>query len=194
MQRKFLYISAIALGLFLGCQGCSNQRFKPEKISISPADTDYRKVDFDSAIFSIDRNLDSNWTFNEEVLNDSEFINIYEHGRVYKEEAIKFVMQKERTAQQLKICILTMQDLALDSYLDFCDAVVEVFDRGGLPEYCLKTIIFPNFLKKHAIIKNYDNRRVIGLLNRIRNNKSISTGFRDNIANILSGRTLGDLK
>ena len=87
-----------------------------------------------------------------------------------------------------------MQDLELNDYVDFCEAVVEVFNKGDLPEYCLKTIVFPNFLKKHIIIENYDNQRVIELLNRIRDNKSISADFKDNIVNILSGKAWNNLK
>ena len=194
MRRKFLQTLVIAFGLLFICQGCSNQRFKPEKKSVSPADTDHRKIDFDDTILSINSKLDSNWTFNEEVLTDSEFVNIYKQGKAYKEEAIRFVTQKGQSVQKLKICILAMQDLELNDYVDFCEAVVEVFNKGDLPEYCLKTIVFPNFLKKHIIIENYDNQRVIELLNRIRDNKSISADFKDNIVNILSGKAWNNLK
>jgi hypothetical protein len=185
---RFNYFFAVFFIICLiGACSSSNQKVKPIPIN--------QKNNFDISIKIIDITIgDSGLDYHEEILTDSNFLILFEHSNAYKEDAIRYLRNSEHTSQQLLICILAMQNLEINDYIDFCEAFTMLYEKGNIPEWVLIVLISPNFLKKHVIIENYSNPKVIKLLERINNYSSASKELKQNVTEILSGQAWNELK
>jgi hypothetical protein len=81
-----------------------------------------------------------------------------------------------------------MQNLSVVDYVTFCRFYLKLYQDNRISEGMLKQAIFPNFLEKRIIEESYDEPHVIGLLNKIKNDKMISEGFKNEIKSVLSGK------
>jgi len=186
MKYNYLLSVLFIIGLVGACSS-SDQKIRSILMN--------QKKNFDSSINIIDKAIgDSGLDYHEEIVSDTNFLNLFEHSKIYKEDAIRFLKDSGHTSQQLLICILSMQNLGVNEYIDFSESFITLYEKGNIPEWVLIVLISPNFLKKHVVIENYNMPDVIKLLERVKSNCIASKELKQNITEILSGKAWSELK
>ncbi len=145
----------------------------------------YKKKNFDSVLNSITAGRKEGLDYPEELLYDSAFVEIFAHSYNYFDDVVKLLRKGQFTDDQASHCIYAMQNLCLDDYIGLSKIYLNLYSTGKISEGMLEECITPSFLKIRIIEKNYDDPRVIEILNSILN-RNISKNFKTNIQNILS--------
>jgi hypothetical protein len=184
MRYNYFLVVFFIIGLI---DACSMPKNKTMTTSIYP------KLNFDSSVKELAAK-DSNMESNNFFLNDTLFLKLFEHSKIYKNEAIEFLKEKGHNNQQLAICILSMQNLEISDYIDFAEAFTSLYEKGNIPEWLLFNLLCPNFFKNDVIVKNYRSPNVIQLLGRIKKNNTTSKELKQNVTEILSGQAWSELK
>jgi len=152
-----------------------------------------KKLNFDSSILIITRKAGKAEVY-DALFIIPEFVSIYEDGSRYVNDAIGFLAKTEYSSEEKKICICSMQKLALDEYVRFGYLSKDLYSRNKINEDILNWVINPNFSTRHILVRNYKNKRVIALLKEIQNDKMISSNFRKLITDILSGQLFQEIE
>ena len=172
---------------------CSNNKNQVKNASSSKQQVSiYHKIDF---IKFIEARKNDSLDFREELLENKDFVNIFEHGKYYFDDFLSFLGTGKFNAMQVSICICAMQNLDLDHYVILCNLILSLRNQNKVSDGIVELTISPDFLHKRIIIDNYDNPNVIKLIQSIKNNKIISDKDLLNfLPNILSGKSSKELK
>ncbi len=192
------FIAAVcAFILVFFFDACSDRREKKDSKNradhTNTVDSNYSKGNFDSLMVVIEKAFPTGIDYGEEVLPSQAFKAIFDHSSIYLEDAIAFLSKENLSKLDASVCIFAMQNLLPDEYVKFCKVFIPLFEKKKIEEGILREAISPNFLQKRIIAENFTNPRVIELLNSIKNEKNLSTEFKDEIENILSGKYIHDL-
>jgi hypothetical protein len=148
---------------------------------------------YEETILSIDaavQNFESaNFLFGEE-----KFVCLYENGKQFKEEAIKFLSSTTATQRQKLICIYSMQGLNLDDYISFAEGAAPLYQEGVINERLMDLIICANIPEKYILVRNYNNPKVKSLLQGITNYPNCSRDLKESIDKILTGETWNEIE
>jgi hypothetical protein len=152
----------------------------------------YEKKDFDNLMISIGKKDWRTIEVNEQMYNDTAFMEIYNHSQFYYDDVISFLKTDKfqdtlkYSAVSITDCIWAMQNLSLKQYVAFCDTIYSIYNSGKITNDELFEAISPDFGGKYILKENYKNADVIDLLRRINANQNISDSLRKKINEILS--------
>ena len=130
------------------------------------------------------------------LLADKRFVGVWEHGYLYKDDAITFLSKGHALGMQEIICLCTMQRLPTVEYVGFCNRLLSLCDNNKIDPYTLQCAITspPSFPHNRIIIDNYRNPDVIKLLKSIQSDKNVTRKeIKGYIPDILSGKAKDDL-
>ncbi len=148
---------------------------------------------FSKTIDSIETKIADLTSF-DDVFLSKEFINLYEHPRLYINNVITYLADRSKTKQKRIIALLTMQRKDLDNNLNFQYACNYLYKRRLMDEHMMFRILFPVDLENRDIIKHYPSVQVKKVLIDIQQNDLTSPEFRKTIADILSGESYQEQK
>lgn len=196
MLSKFLNFSTCTLVIKFFC-ACTNltptNNMKANDNKSQALDINYQRVGYDTTILLVDRKCETCETW-DAFFNIKEFINIYEHSNLYMTEALLFLSNDKYTDRQKKTCICSMQRTTIENYIKICKQCKDLFDTGKVTESILAWAIAPNFSNRYLIVRNFNNENVKILLQSVKDDPKVSTGFKDTVETILSGVLWNNIK
>ena len=191
-----IFIGIFCMNFCFGCSGSTSslkvQNDTDKRLPVV-MDSNYQKVGYDTTILLIEKKAANNVSW-DELFGIKEFIDLYEHGSFYIDNAIEFLSRGESTPAQKKISINSMQKVRLEDYIRLCKECKFLYDSGKISEDILKWAIAPNLSNKYLIVRNYENTEVVEFLNSIKSDPKVSEEFKKSIEKILSGISWESIK
>ena len=102
----------------------------------------------DSLLNHVKQSFASGLDFNNELLADSGFVEIFEHNVNYYDDVITLLNRNEIDTHKAYYCVLAMQSLDVDKYVRLCNIYLTLFDHIKISQGILETAIAPNFFTK----------------------------------------------
>lgn len=102
----------------------------------------------DSLLNHVKQSFASGLDFNNELLADSGFVEIFEHNVNYYDDVITLLNRNEIDTHKAYYCVLGMQSLDVDKYVRLCNIYLTLFDHIKISQGILETAIAPNFFTK----------------------------------------------
>ncbi|HZX59714.1 MAG TPA: hypothetical protein VFE54_13350, partial [Mucilaginibacter sp.] len=119
------------------------------------------------------------------LLLDKAFLEIFEHSPSYFDDATKLLSKQNVTDNQAIICVLAMQNLNLDDYVKLCYFYIKLNDCNNISDDTIERLIL-GYLDIHIISENYNDPKVIAVLNAFKNDRKTSPTVKNVIENILA--------
>jgi|GEM_PF-1745858 len=187
---KSISFAFFVLTLIAVNQGCSSN--SQRKVLPTATYPSYQQINF--GIF-IDKQKNDTLDFYEALLNNKDFVNIFEHSEFYFDDVTSYLKNESFNNMQAAICICAMQNLSVKKYVKLCSLVLLLYDNNKLTDGILEHAITPDFLRKRIIIDNYNDPDVVKLLRSIENDKKVpNEDFKKSLPQILSGESSKQLK
>jgi len=147
----------------------------------------YKKKNFDSLMSEVEKTMSSGLDTYKGLLFDKAFVELFDHSPSYYDDVTRLLSEQDVTNIQAIICVLAMQHLNLDDYIKLCGFYIKLNDRNKISEDTIERLI-GGFLDIHIIPENYDDPKVIGVLNAFKNNRKTSATLKTMIDDILAGK------
>ena len=126
------------------------------------------------------------------LLSDSLFIQIAINSKVYLNDAIWFLSQRNLFKEK-KVVALTMQTLDFDNYLYFLHSCLNLNIEKKIPDEIIQ-IVLGICDWNIEIYKNYKNSVLQSILNSFIKQKEININIKNDIKLILNGKQWSDCK
>lgn len=117
----------------------------------------------------------------------SKFIKLSKNPHEKLAIALKYIGNEPNSQHQWMV-ILSMYKLSLEDRLIFVNSLLTYYDSGILSENNLNWALFPDFAQGFRL--DYRDERVIALMNAFKTRERLSSRFRREIDDLLSGQTL----
>ena len=151
------------------------------------------EMKYEEAILAIDT-LVRNFESASLLFGEEKFVCLYENGKQFKEEAIKFLALTTVTQRQKLISVYSMQGLGLDDYVRYVEGSAPLYRDGVINEKLMDLIICANVPEKYILVRNYDNPQVRSLLQDIKSYPNCTDEFKRSIYKILTGITWNEIE
>ncbi len=162
--------------IFICCNTAPGFHIKKIKI--------YSSISFEDKIDTIKKHV-VDLTDPSAVFERKEFIEIYENPVLYKDDVLKYISSKHDSDEKC-IAIFSMAKLDVEDYVKLTEESYKLFQNKIISEQLLEYMIDFPFTKKQNFIDNYKNKNVRALLNKIKQDSTISEPFRKSIEGILN--------
>ncbi|WP_293312919.1 hypothetical protein [Pedobacter sp. UBA5917] len=183
VNQKTLFLFIILIGSFIQSQG----KGKTDFINFYNAYT----IDFDSLLTGIDHKITNDWEPLGRLLAIEDFMLIYNHPKMYLEDIKRNMGDKSLSESKKMICIIGIQKLELNEYLEVSEYCLELVNLGNLSERVFYFMIFPpSWNTDMRFAENYKLAGVQIFLKKVIHNKNLP--WRKSIKRIASGRMLRD--
>ena len=187
-MRSILILLTIYVNVCIGCNDGSKDEIKNNR----QTGNKYLQMSYKETIDTIDKKV-IDLTSASDLFGVDEFISIYESSMNYKDETLLFISDSTNSIQKKQIAVYSMQGLPDSLYIDFCSSAVGLHGKGIVTDELLEIIIFYSLNKKYQVVRNYQNPKVIALLQTFKVNcKRNET--KERIDNVLSGKAWNKLE
>jgi hypothetical protein len=128
-----------------------------------------------------------------ELHHVKQFNQIYSNPQMFKDSVIAY-LSKPNSFEDKLIAVYSMTELPLNAYLDMLNSCYMLYSEKQISEELLNRFTFNEFDTNNTIIKQYQNPGVKVLFKEMMKSKSLSTQFKLNLKETLSGKRYIDLK
>jgi len=118
------------------------------------------------------------------LFDAKDFIAVYEHPLSYREDVINYI-SGQHTKDQKCIAIYSMAKLDVDDYIEFTEECYKLFQKKLIDEDLLERITGFPFTEKQNFIVHFNDKNVIKILNKIKQDPNVSDRFKHYIESIL---------
>ena len=168
----FLLFALMSVILF----ACSHN--KGEGNPPSHKQVHYKKKNFDTLLRAVAKQVPAEMDELDQYMESDAFEEIFDHGSSYFPDVKKLLMSHHFTDTQAFICVLAMQNLGVDDYVELGNMYLTLYNDHLISEGTLEAVIIPNFLSINILKDNKYDPKVITFLDAVHHAK-ISTDFKD---------------
>ena len=172
-----VFLVTIAFLILFTCSNNSHNPNNENSSSFRQQQAFYKKKNFNALIQAIVTQSPKQMDVLEQYLDNKAFVEVFEHSSSYFPDVKKLLRARHFTTEQVFVCILTMQNLGINDYLELCNIYLKLYDNHLISEQMLEAVIIPNFLNKIILEENKDNSNVQIFLNSVLS-RNISIEFR----------------
>ena len=179
MKRIYPILILLTIAIIVVVVACSSNKQK----RLVPKDT---SITFAQRMDNIYASVGNTGVF-QQRLSSKDFLTVYENPRPYQSDAISFLAGNDTSSENQYTAILSMGRLDVEDYVGFVDTCYALFQINKITEHQLEIACCYSMINYVTLAENYDNKNVIRLLTKIKNDKRISTGFKECIESDLNG-------
>ncbi len=127
------------------------------------------------------------------LLRSPDFLQLYQSGGQYQQEAVAFIASGKYTDTEKRIVVASLQRASLQEYTPFLKKVVSLFEANKLSDLIVQEAIWSPIDSNFLIINNYSHRSVALLLDKLRNATTANTTLHELVTEIATGQKQRDL-
>jgi hypothetical protein len=161
---KYIYIILIAIAIITSVFLVKNKKQIMEEDNESSYKT---KIEL------IERKV-IDLTSPNDLLLVKEFNELSNVAEQYLDSALFFIKDTDQSVQKKMIVIFSLKKVSFENYLIFFKNCVDIFKKGDIEEFLLALVLNPGYNWNYKIIKNYNNKYVVKILNELKSEKSLS--------------------
>ena len=159
MKQKYILIGFIVISLIsIGFLVMKNKN-KPDEVIVGIEELNA----FESKIALIERKI-IDLTSPNDLIKITEFNELVKQVSFSNNVVYSFVSDSNKSEQQKRIAIYALRDLDFESYLNFFEKCLLLYQKKQLTDNVIMTVLSPGIRWNCTIIKNYKDKRVTRLL------------------------------